>query len=347
LPQGANKRLGLPKLMAIPIYINVISGIFSQIHHLLDQYVHQGYVALAEALKYPLGISVTLYIVLLGYSITQGWVKYSISEFVKTALKIGLIYTFAMNWDFFSTNVVGFIQEGSNQLGGIIFYANNHASIHNGNNGIESALQSILVQFTKLGLWFWKRGSLYSPGPYLEGTVVWASGIALLLIATFQLILANIMLAILFVAAPLFVGFALFEPTQGLFDRWLGNIVGFALLILFVSIVLGFVLSIAHWAISGINEKNLMQLSAVTFVPIVLVVFIGIGLIKRAASLAHEIGMGISTLSSSMKLANTVMNSTLRMGSKVILKNGLTSDSNAAEGMYAGIRSRLRRGDIG
>jgi len=336
--------------MAIPIYINVVSGLFAQIHHLLDQYVNKGYVALAEALKYPLGIAVTLYIVLLGYSITQGWVKLSISHFVKTAIKIGLIYTFAMNWDFFSANVVRFIQEGSNQLGGIIFYANNHSTFHYGNNGIESALQSILIQFTKIGLWFWKRGNWYSPTPYLEGLVVLASGVSLLLIAMFQLILANVMLALLFIAAPLFIGFTLFKPTQGLFDRWLGNIVGFALLILFVSIILGFVLSISNWAISGINEKTLIHLSAASFVPIVLVVFIGIGLIKRVASLAHEIGMAISTLSSSTNLANTIAHyagseSTLGITTKTMLINGLRSDSVSAEGMYAALRSRLRRGE--
>jgi len=283
--------------------MNVVSGLFDQIHHLLDQYVNKGYQALVDALKYPLGISVTLYIVLLGYSVTQGWVPLSINQFVKSALKIGIIYVFAMNWEFFSSNVVQFIQGGAEQLGGIIFYANDHAAIHSGSGGIESALQSILTQFIKVGLWFWKRGGLYSITPYFEGIIVWASGMILLLVAIFQLILANIMLSILFVSAPLFISFALFKPTQGLFDRWLGNAVSYALLIFFVSVVLGFVLNITNWSISGINSKNLINLSIVSFVPIVLAVFIGIGLIKRVANLAHEIGMAISTLSGSSGLA--------------------------------------------
>ncbi len=328
--------------MAIPIYINVVSGLFDQIHHMLDQYVNKGYQALADALKYPLGISVTLYIVLLGYSVTQGWVPLSINQFVKTALKIGIIYVFAMNWEFFSSNVVQFIQGGSEQLGGIIFYANNHSTLQYGSHGIESALQGILVQFVKVGFWFWKRGGLTSPTPYIEGMIIWGIGISLLLTAIFQLLLANIMLSILFVAAPLFIAFALFRPTQGLFDRWLGNVITFALVILFVSIVLGFVLSITHWVISGINGKNLITLNVVTFIPIVLVVFIGIGLIKRVANLAYDIGMAVSTISSSTDIAGIIGG--YIKANEVATTSSIAALSDASEGSYAALRSQLRRG---
>ena len=344
--------------MSLPIYINVVSGLFLEIHKLLDHYVNNGYHALMNALKYPLGIVITLYIVLLGYSISQGWVRLSMSQFVKSALKIAIIYTFAMNWDFFSANVIQFIQGGANQLGGVIFHASNPSVSYYGHGGIEAALQKILVQFTKIGFWFWKRGSWHSVTPYLEGIIIWGSGISLLLVAMFQLILANIMLALLFVSAPLFIGFAIFKPTQGLFDRWLGNVVSFSLLILFVSIVLGFVLSITNWAISGINKNNLMTLNVVTFVPIVLVVFIGIGLVKRVASLAHEIGMATSTLAFSTNLANTIGEyiggefsqwgsvSRHTRDSMTIVRCSLPLDSDSSREMYATLQSRLRRGDV-
>lgn len=303
--------------MSYPIYMNVVSGLFAQVHMLLDKYVNNGYTALAAALKYPLGIVVTLYIVLLGYSITQGWVKLSFSEFVKSALKIGLIYSFAMNWEFFSSNVVQLIQEGSNQLGGIIYYANTHTSggFQYSDNGIEAALQSILVHFTKMGVWFWKQGGFRTFAPYIEAIVIWGLGVLLVLVAMFQLILANIVLSILFVSAPLFITFALFKPTQGIFDRWLGKIISYALLIFFVSVVLGFVLSMTNWAVSGIDAQHLLNLRTVSFVPISIVVCIGIGLLKHVVTLSHDIGNAVSTVSSSSNFGNRLGTKVLTMGS--------------------------------
>ena len=133
--------------------------------------------------------------------------------------------------------------------------------------------------------------------------------------------------ATLFVGAPLFISFALFKSTQGIFDRWLGKIVGYALLIFFISIVLGFVLSIANWAVSGIDQRHLLDLRTVSFIPIAIVVCIGIGLLKHVVTLSHDIGNAISTASSSSKFGNHIGARVLAMGSipKLALKQGVLS----------------------
>jgi len=201
-----------------------------------------------------------------------------------------------MNWGFFSHNVIDFIQQGSSQLGAILLKSNKEFSSINPQQGIEGALQSVLTHFTKIGYWLWRRGSWHSISPYFEAIVIWGAGMVLVIYVMLQLITANIMLSILFVMAPLFIGFMIFQPTQRLFDRWAGHVISYALLILFVSVLLSLILSITQWAISDITEYNLLNiLSIVTFVPIVLVCFISIALIKRVTRMAHDIGLNFST----------------------------------------------------
>lgn len=285
-------------IIRMPSYFNVILGLFDGIHHFLNQYVFDGYHQMVLALRAPIALCIAIYVICLGYSVSQGWLNLSVSYIVKLVLKLSIIYTLAMNWDFFSHNVIDFVQQGSSQLGSMLLKSNKgFASIHP-DQGIEGALQSVLIHFTKIGYWLWRRGAWHSISPYFEAIVIWASGLALVIYATLQLITANIMLAILFVLAPLFVGFMIFHPTQHLFDRWAGHVISYALLTLFVSVLLSLVLGIAQWAISGIHENNLIStLSIASFVPIVLVCFVSIALIKRVSVMARDIGLSFSTMS--------------------------------------------------
>ncbi len=149
-------------------------------------------------------------------------------------------------------------------------------------------------------------GSWHNLGPCLTAILLWSFGYALILVAVFELVLAKIMLAVLFVTAPLFVGFTLFKPTHSFFDRWLGACVGFGLLMIFVSSMLGLALSVSQWAIAGTYADKATHMSLVGFVPVMLVGFIGVGIIMNSAQLAQSIGGTILTTSGSALLAGTI-----------------------------------------
>lgn len=124
--------------------------------------------------------------------------------------------------------------------------------------------------------------------------------------AVFELVLAKIMLAILFSTAPLFISFTLFKVTQGFFDRWLGACAGFGLLMIFVSSMLALALSIAQWAIADIYISHAVGLSLVGFVPVMIIGFIGVGILLKASQLAQSIGGTITTVSGSSLLAGVI-----------------------------------------
>ncbi len=288
------------------LYNTVIAKLFTEMDILLDSYVHEGYNALADHLREPLGVAVVLFIVLMGISISQGWVKLSMANFIKAAIKIGLIYTFAMNWSIFSEWIVGGIEGSAGQIGDWLVQATPlHIPSFVGLN-INEALQLVLTEFTETGQAIWKLGGINHFSPYFSAIVVWGFGYALVLVAVFEILLAKIMLAILFVTAPLFVCFTLFKITHPFFDRWLGAIVGFSLMIIFVSAMLGLALSITQWALVDIYASDAMDLTIVSFVPVIIVGFLGIGVILKAAQLAQSIGATVASTSGSELLAGTV-----------------------------------------
>lgn len=292
--------------MAIPVYYTIVVQLFEELDLLLNNFVFNAYNALAHYLALPLGLAMVLYIVLLGLSITNGWVKLSMSNLVKSAVKLALIYMAAMNWGWFSHYVVSLINDGAGQLGDILVKATPVSIPHFAGEGINGAIQTVLIEFTQIGSWIWNKGSWHAMGPCFSAILIWGFGYASLLVAIFELVLAKIMLAILFATAPLFVSFTLFKPTHGFFDRWLGACVGFGFLMIFVSSMLGLTLSIAQWAITGVYVSHASHMSTVGFVPVMVVGFLGIGIILKTAQLAQSIGGTISTNSGSSLLAGTV-----------------------------------------
>jgi type IV secretion system protein VirB6 len=291
----------------IPNYLTIVNDLLTQLDVLLKEYVFNGYSALSDQLKYPLGLAVVLYISLMGLSITQGWVKVSMGNFTKSAFKIGLIYMFAMNWGFFSDYVVRGIEQSAGEMGTILMNATPmHMSNFNG-AGINEGLQFVLIEITKMGVWVLDQSSLHNfLMPFVCAIGIWGFGYALVLIALFEIVLAKIMLAVLFALAPLFMSFTLFKVTHVFFDRWLGAIVGFALVLIFISSVLALVLSLVQFAIGDVYATHRVNMSLVGFVPMMVVGFIGIGVMLYVAHLAQSIGSGMSTASGSALLAGSV-----------------------------------------
>lgn len=321
--------------MSIPTYMTIIEQLFTELDVLLNNYVFHSYSAMAAYLKAPLALAIVFYIALMGWSITQGLVKLSMGNLIKSSVKLALIYTAAMNWGWFSHYVVDLINTGSGQIGDILIGATPVPLPHLAGTGINGAMQSVLIEFTKIGAWVWGVGSWHNMGPYFTSILIWGFGYALILVAVFELVLAKIMLAVLFATAPLFIGFALFKPTHSFFDRWLGACVGFGLLMIFVSSMLALSLSIAQWSIAGTYLDHASGMSLVGFVPIMIVGFIGVGIILKAAQLAQSIGGTVTTTSGSSLIAGTIGGA---VGSTLTTLKIPTSATGAAKTLFGSMK---------
>ena len=193
----------------LPAYLTIIERLFTELDLLLNNFVFNGYSALANYLKTPLGLSIVLYIILMGLSISQGWVKLAMGNLVKASIKLAFIYMAAMNWGWFSHNVVDSLNKGVGEIGRVLVSATPVPIPHFAGEGINGAMQSVLIEFTDIGNWIWSRGAWNNISPCFTAVLIWGFGYALILVAIFELVLAKIMLAILFSTAPLFISFTL------------------------------------------------------------------------------------------------------------------------------------------
>ena len=137
--------------MAIPFYYTIIERLFTELDLLLNNFVFNGYSALANYLKTPLGLAIIVYFILMGLSMMQGWIQLSIPNLVKSITKIALIYTAAMNWSWFSFYVVDLLNKGAGEIGSVLVAATPIPIPHFAGEGINGAMQSVSIEITEIG----------------------------------------------------------------------------------------------------------------------------------------------------------------------------------------------------
>ena len=346
--------------MSAPIYSNIIDKVFHLLDQDLNSYVYDGYTALASHLQYPLGLAVILYFSIMGLSISQGWVQLSMGVFTKAIIKISLIYMFAMHWGNFNQYVIGGIEKSAGQIGDWLVNASPVAIPNFSGSGINGALQTVLTEVTRLGAWVWGKGSISNWSPFFCAVCIWIFGFISLVMAVVEIILANMMLAILFSLAPLFIGFTLFKPTHGMFDRWVGSICGFALFLIMIPAVVMLGLSFIQFVIQDQYSSQAADITLVDWVPIMIAGLINLTLILKISDYAKSIGGSISIGSGSAMLAgavggfvggalssvNIAKHSGVASGHVVSgVRSGLSKSANFASNTMNVIRGKLRGGE--
>ncbi|HDS3856744.1 TPA: type IV secretion system protein [Legionella pneumophila] len=276
--------------MDAPNYATIILHLASEIDLLTKTFVSGGYKALSAALAKPLGSLCIIYIILIGFGITRGLIKTPMNEFIKGAVRMGLVYMLAMNWDLFSQYVVDLFTTGMSELGAVMMNLLPVKIPMIKGVGVNGGLQSVLIEIVRVGNWVWDTGAFRNPGPYLIALIVYAAGIAVVGLAFFELIVAKLMLSICLCTAPLFIVLTLFDKTRNFFDQWLGKVVGFSLVIFFVSVVIGFCLHLLHWCIGAHYLAQAANFKSVDWIPLFICACLAVMAIFEVVGMAKSIG---------------------------------------------------------
>jgi type IV secretion system protein VirB6 len=285
--------------MDAPNYATVILRLASEIDTLTRTFVAGGYQALSAALARPLGSLCLLYIILIGYGITRGLIKTPMQEFIKGSIRIGIIYMLAMNWSFFSSHVVDLFTQGMSELGAVMMNLLPVKIPMIKGTGVNGGLQSVLIEVIRVGNWIWDTATFRHPGPFIAALIVYASGIAVVGLAFFELIVAKLMLSICLCTAPFFIILTLFDKTRNFFDQWLGKIVGFSLVLFFVSTVLGFCMHLVHWCVGVHFQEHAANFASVDWIPLFICACLCVMALLEVVGMAKSIGGSCCTSSGS------------------------------------------------
>lgn len=305
-------------------YDNFVVNLAGEVDKLTNHFVFDGYSALASLLKAPLGALIVLYIILTGYAIARGIVERPQQELFKFALRAGVIYTMAMNWDFFSSHMRDLFVSGSESIATTLMQA-----VHKQPMGgsINQGLQNVLNEILKLGADLFEAGSLRKLTPYFAGMMVFLSGSITVGLAFIEIVIAKLMLAVTLCTAPLFIIFTLFDQTKTFFDRWLGVLAGFSFVLIFVSSVVGLCIHLLHWVTTGILSGNPAQLTAAIWVPIFIVACLCVMGITQAVAIGKSIGGSLCTSAGTSMVSGFIAGS---IGALSISKNTLNKPGRFA-----------------
>ncbi|MCE3043974.1 type IV secretion system protein [Legionella sp. 16cNR16C] len=280
--------------MESPTYANIIGQLTGQIDEVTKTFVMNGYQALASHLERPLASACVLALILIGLGIMMGFIRTPSQDLMKLALRMGVTYLFAMNWGFFSEYFVGLFVHGASELGGVLMKANlPGVSV----DGVNSGLQSVLNEVVRVASWTWDKASLKHWSPIFVALMIYASGILVIGLALFELIIAKLMLAVCLSTAPIFIIFTLFDFTKSFFERWLGTLVGFSLVLVFVSSVASFCMRLIHWSVYAHYVNHAIDIGLSDWIPILLVAIFCVMALLEVTGIAKGIGGSCSTSS--------------------------------------------------
>lgn len=326
--------------MGFLYYDTVVVGLVSQVDSLMVNFVRDGYNALADALKAPLAAMSVLSIILTGYGITHGLIKAPLQELYKFIFRLGFIFFFAMNWGNFSFYVMGLFDRGMGELGTAVMKAS-HTST--GGKSIAQGLQSVFTDTFRIGAEIMKQATLKHLSPVLSAIFIWISGVLVVTVALFEIIVAKIILSICLVTAPLFLTLTLFDKTRSFFDRWLGSVVGFSLVLVFVSAVVGLCMSLIHTVTAGYLGGS-GQIDSVCWAPIFLVSCISAACLSQAANIAKHIGGACHTAGGGAVVGGLIG---AAMGAFSFMKNITKTISSLGKGRSKSTAQYLTtRGDV-
>ena len=260
----------------------------------ISYWLKAAYLTLSKEMLIVFGSAIALVLILRAVAQAQQFTTGVLFDTGQWLLKITLIGVLLKSWPLVDEFVVGTWVRGSETLATQLVTSISRSSA----KSLQGILQQSLMNSFGLANDLLKSGTFTHPTPWLAALLVLLFSFAASAFTAFEIIVSKLSMALLIALMPLFLVFKCFKATEGLFDQWLGQLTGNALVIVFVSIsgVMGMML--LNYAIPH-QEAILTFESAMS---VVLMSSISLGLIMASVNMARHIGHAVSTTSSAAQL---------------------------------------------
>jgi len=243
----------------------------------------KAYQAVVNAHSTELRLLLVVYFALYGWAVMQGLVPLTMGALARHILKVGIIYSVATNWGTFTVFCYNLFTSGPDKL---------MSALVGGSN--PSAQLGVVFDkgMSSASLIYENAGKL-DMGQMSVAFVLMICTVLLTAYALFLLILSKLGLAVLLSLGPIFVPFALWPSTKGLFQSWLNYLINYALIPVLTLGILGLIVSILTDAVQKIQEVGDRPLIYHTF-PFLLTGVITLLLLAQVTRLASTLGGGVA-----------------------------------------------------
>jgi type IV secretion system protein VirB6 len=196
------------------------------------------------ALLPALTILLTLYIAFFAFALLTGRSRIGVSSLMPRMITVGLVLTFATSWIAFQSVVWNLAVGAPDQIAGILVGGQGSATVL-----FADRIDIVFTAITQAGEAADAARAAVpgapAPGATSPASLMWLAALLMMLGTVGVLVTARIALAVLLALGPVFVVFALFKGTRGLFAGWVRGVVMTGVTPLFAVLGGGFMMELA------------------------------------------------------------------------------------------------------
>ncbi len=166
----------------------------------------------------------TIFIALIAFGFLTGRTRLTLGAMAPKVLALGLVLTFATSWPAYQIVVYGLLTGGPDQIASAVLGGKGGASA-----AFAFRLDQLFASVVEIAQSITPAGDKSPPSQELAAQLVWSSAIILLIATMGLLVVARVVLTFMLALGPIFIVFAMFRSTRGLFEGWLRTTIAFSL----------------------------------------------------------------------------------------------------------------------
>lgn len=318
--------------------INLFEELGAVLESVTTHYANEHSQALAMAIYPYVYGAIFLWLVVMGYQIMSGRLQTGLTNVLERSAGMVILASIAFGSSVYQVDILGDFDNLQNAL--VSAVAGEQTNPY---KAADLALQKGLdlgwefakkTSFTSEGFWGWTLGSI----------IVLAGSVLVSWSAAGSIMVAKASLALVLAFGQVAIAAAIFPPTRKIFDSFISTVLNRVLTITFLTIVLSFTLSIFTGVAAAYDTDNSEPL---TFsFSLLIAVFVCVGLMKSAATLASELAGGVA-MAVSNPITAAARLATQPIASAANYLGGKASRTSARTGQseYASRASHFLRGN--
>jgi len=263
--------------------MSLTADILTRVDTITLGYTAKAYQAVVNAHSTELRLMLVVYFALYGIAVLQGFVPLTMGALAKHILKVGIVFSIATNWGTFTIFCYNLFTSGPDHLMSALV----------GGSDPSAQLGVVFDKGMSSASQIYENAGRLDMGQMSVAFVLMISTVLLTAYALFLLVLSKLGLAILLSLGPIFVPFALWPATKGLFQSWLHYLINYALIPVLTLGLLGLIISILDDAVQKIQAVGDRPLIYHTF-PFLLTGSITVLLLGQIPRLASALGGGVA-----------------------------------------------------
>jgi len=291
-----------------------------------------------------------IYVLLWGAGIASGTIQEPFVDGAKRILRMCAIIAFALTVGIYQGTVSDFLFDAPPAIAADIAFPD--APTGYTPETIATGLDKAMGKGLEVGTKAWDQGTAESGitglggvGYYLLAILIWIAVACVVAVAAALVVVAYIAMALMLAVGPLFILFALFPATQRFFEAWLGQVLGFAIMFILVSVCVGFCFHLFDKFITTLAAHT-WQESVIDTVKVVGGCLALVAVLLQTRSMAAALGNGVALAGQGLagKLggftrAGVTGDSNRGIQWKRDSKTGLAPNAVSGAGLVAGVAS--------